>query len=342
MKRAAQITASFFLLLLCSGSVTPQARIGVSQIVTQGTPSDINIKPQVAGPDSCSAVFSSMQDGTPQLVAAAYTNGAFGHLRMLSVDSQTLQVTVLADVSKPHYLLAGAGCRMDLVDLSGTSGSKSLSKVLQIDFPGLSGRGSATWFFEWDGDKFINLGPIKAAHKLPPDSLLYMAYPLDLDHSGPFEIVSLGDGDLQPDPTTGIWNLPTKLVWHFNGTSFVQERTLINVTSFTRSEGEPAPVLTNVTPDTCDQPSCAEFELANPLSSYTLKVINGNADGSHRVSSGHVLLNNVEVVSPSDLSQQVEFVSKPVTLLQKNTLYVSLDSKPHGTIIITIEPPSTQ
>jgi hypothetical protein len=324
--------------LLASIRTSAQPRISIAQIVNQGVPSDINITPQVAGSDSCSLLFSAFPDGTPQLVAAAYTNGVFGHVRMLSVDSQTLQVSVIADVDPSQYLLAGAGCQVALVDLSGTSGNGALSNVLQIDFPGLSGQGTASWFFRWDGTKFINLGPTTPVLGASPDTLLYLASPMDLDHNGVLQIVSLGDGDLHPDEDTGIWNLPTHLVWSFNGTSFVQERNLVELATFSRSEGAPAPVLTNIIPDTCDQPECSEFELANPASSYILKIINGDADGGNRASSGHVLLNNIEIVSPSDLSQKVEFIAKPVTLLRKNTLYATLEGKPGSTISVTIEP----
>lgn len=331
---------SLALCFLFATSVKPSAqpRLSLSQIVSQGVPSDINITPQVAGPDSCSTLFSAFPDGTPQLVSAAYTNGVFGHLRMLSVDSQTLQVSVISDVAPSQYLLAGAGCRMTLRSLSGTSGSTLLSNVLQIDFPGLSGQGKASWFFAWDGSRFINLGPTAPVPNSPPDTLLYVASPMDLDHNGALQIISLGDGDLHPDETTGIWNLPPHLVWSFNGTSFIQERSLVELSTFGRSDGAPAPVLTNITPDSCSPPDCSEFELANPAATYVLKVINGNSDRSQRVSSGHILLNNVEVVSPSDFNQTVEFITKPVTLLQKNSLYVSLAGEPGGTITVTVEP----
>lgn len=97
-------------------------------------------------------------------------------------------------------------------------------------------------------------------------------------------------------------------------------------------------VQTDLTPDTCNQPNCAEFEVRNPATMYTLTVINGTAAGNNRVSSAQVLLNNVEVVSPSDLNQNVGMVSKPITITQRKTLFASLAGAPGGTLTITIAP----
>ena len=321
---------------VASGQTGALPRISADQVVTQGTPSDINITPQVAGPDSCYAIFSSFSDGTPQLIAAVYTNGVFGHLLMLSVDSSSLQVSVLADITKPQYLLGGAGCDLEIVNLAPTSAGSPLSQVLQLDLPGLSGQGSGTWFFEWDGSKFINLTPIEADYNLPPDTVLFNAWPVDVEHSGVKQIISVGDADLFPGPD-GITVIPRQL-WKFDGTSFVPEKTLAEFAEFTREKGNPPPVLMDVTQDTCYGTVCKVFAVRNLAAQYKLTLVNGNADGSLRCSSGYIILNNVIVISPDDLNQNVEFITKTVTLQTQNTLYATLASSPGNTVTITIEP----
>jgi hypothetical protein len=343
-------------LALCLGCACPailaESKISVAQVVANGTPADIEISPQIAGPNSCSAVLSTFSDGTPRLVAAAYNNGVFGHLRMLSVDPKTVAVTVLADVGRPQYLLAGSACIMTLVDLrsplrkdADKNGDdhrqlayKSLEKVIQIDFPNLSGHNDASWFFQWTGSTFVNLGPTFTNPGFAPETVFVTAGPMDLDHDGVAQIVSVGEGSVIPDEETGIADLPPSFIWRFNGGSFVPDRTLTEIASFRVSQEQPAQIFTDVTPDTCFPLACREFDLLKPVSSYTLKVINGNADGSGRVRKGHILLNNIEVVLPTDFARKPEFITKTVTLLQKNTLLVSIDGDPDDNIIVTIEP----
>jgi hypothetical protein len=69
----------------------------------------------------------------------------------------------------------------------------------------------------------------------------------------------------------------------------------------------------------------------------TLVVVNGNADGSNRISAASLLLNGQEVLSPSDLNQQVDRVEKTVQLAADNTLTLRLTSKPGSFLIISIE-----
>lgn len=78
------------------------------------------------------------------------------------------------------------------------------------------------------------------------------------------------------------------------------------------------------------------FNVANTNSSFTLIVQNGDADGNHRVSSGEVLLNGVEVVKQNDFNQQVDLIQKTVTLQENNTLRVGLQSAPESFLTISI------
>jgi RHS repeat-associated protein len=96
-------------------------------------------------------------------------------------------------------------------------------------------------------------------------------------------------------------------------------------TQFERSSSIPNPVTTTFTiPATAAAP-------------FTLHVANGDVDGTERLSSAYVTLNGTNVLTPSDLSQQVGAVVKTVTLLSSNTLTVDLRSQlgSHFTIWFT-------
>jgi hypothetical protein len=66
-------------------------------------------------------------------------------------------------------------------------------------------------------------------------------------------------------------------------------------------------------------------------------VVNGNADGSDRVSSGSISLNGVQVVGPSDFNQRIARIVKPVALAVENQLTVTLASKPGSFITVEVD-----
>ena len=68
-----------------------------------------------------------------------------------------------------------------------------------------------------------------------------------------------------------------------------------------------------------------------------LVVVNGNPDGSARVSSASVFLNGVELVGVRNLNQRVERLAFPVTLLESNEVRVELGSAPGSFLTVTVE-----
>lgn len=66
-------------------------------------------------------------------------------------------------------------------------------------------------------------------------------------------------------------------------------------------------------------------------------VLNGNPDGTGRISSAMIFLNGVPVVGPNDFNQNVGMIMKPVMLADTNQLTVKLASKPGGFLTITVE-----
>ncbi len=82
-----------------------------------------------------------------------------------------------------------------------------------------------------------------------------------------------------------------------------------------------------------------KFEVQSPGDGFILTIINGNREGSNRVSSGTIKLNGVVVLTPDDLNQQVRKVVRQVTVLAENVLEAELAGKPTGQVLITVEPP---
>ncbi len=72
------------------------------------------------------------------------------------------------------------------------------------------------------------------------------------------------------------------------------------------------------------------------VSPYTLHIQNGEPDGSNRVSSATVKLNGVDILTPSDLNQNVAGLDRTVTLAANNQLNVTVASVPGSYLIINI------
>lgn len=69
---------------------------------------------------------------------------------------------------------------------------------------------------------------------------------------------------------------------------------------------------------------------------FLLHIVNGNADGTNRVSSARVTLNGGDIAGPSDFSQTVAVIDRPVTLLATNILEVRLTSAPGSFLTISL------
>ncbi|TAJ96319.1 MAG: hypothetical protein EPO39_20255, partial [Candidatus Manganitrophaceae bacterium] len=108
-------------------------------------------------------------------------------------------------------------------------------------------------------------------------------------------------------------------------------QTLFGPEQFTRTSGP-----TNVYTRTMTVP-------AQVVAPYTLHIVNGNPNTTSNrvaiedaVSSGRVLINGVEVVSPQEFSRTIGIIEKTVTLFASNTLEVRLDSAVGSYITITV------
>jgi hypothetical protein len=68
-----------------------------------------------------------------------------------------------------------------------------------------------------------------------------------------------------------------------------------------------------------------------------LIIVNGNADGTDRVSSATIALNGTQVVGPSDFNPKVDKIVKTIFPSDENTLTIQLASKPGSFITVTVD-----
>ena len=69
---------------------------------------------------------------------------------------------------------------------------------------------------------------------------------------------------------------------------------------------------------------------------YTLHVVNGNANGTNRISSATVTLNGTQILGPSDFGQNVAVIDRTITPQASNTLEIRLTSAPGSFITLTV------
>ncbi len=100
--------------------------------------------------------------------------------------------------------------------------------------------------------------------------------------------------------------------------------TLYGPRVFERSTGQPKTVIVTLTKSGYAAPP------------YILHVLNGAADGTHRVSSATIRLNGNQVCGSSDFNQHVTTIERSVNLLSNNTLEVRLASAPGSYLTLTI------
>ena len=69
---------------------------------------------------------------------------------------------------------------------------------------------------------------------------------------------------------------------------------------------------------------------------YTLRVQNGEPDGTHRLSSASIVINGVTVASQSNFNQNVAGFDRTVTLTPSTTMTIRLQSTPGGYLTINL------
>lgn len=103
------------------------------------------------------------------------------------------------------------------------------------------------------------------------------------------------------------------------------QQTIFGPKQYLRTAGPP-----NMYTDTFPLP-------AGVTAPFLLHIVNGNADGTNRVSSATGTVNGTQVAGPSDFNQNVGVIDRTVTLQAANTLDVRLTSAPGSFLTLTVQ-----
>jgi len=261
---------------------------------------------------SCFAVLSATLGGLgqPTEIVAGYTDGVAAILRILRRNAAGV-FTVAAE-SDTALDMAGRECWVGPVELTGDDRPELWVWLVGVE-------DSEDWVFTWDGTVLRSLTPTELRDG-KRRSLLLTSSLCDLDHDGVLEIIAarkhLGD----PASDAGaVYRLG------IGGSGYVLEKYILNFSMFFVGDDPSMTATFSLIPDS--------------VGPYTLKVVNGEETGQDRVSGGSILLNGVEVVSPSQLTVQSEFVTFFIESLPvDNELSVTLSGvKDFSFIHVTIE-----
>ena len=104
---------------------------------------------------------------------------------------------------------------------------------------------------------------------------------------------------------------------------FAQENVVFGPALYERSTGKPI---------------TEKIAFTSPTSGadFMMKIHNGDDQGNHRVSSGAVTLNGIQIAGSSDFNQSVEWIERTVSINTTNEISVNLASPPGSFITITI------
>lgn len=263
---------------------------------------------------SCFTVYDYFINMAPKTIMAAYSNNVSGAIRVIQAQQQGGPYSVIFEPT--GVALSGTDCGVTLVDVDGDQ----INEV-EFSFPSFRGINSMDWLFRWDGYKLTNISPVSIEPDGSQSSEFSNIEFLDLYHDGTLQVLSVTGAPV----ADGSGPVMANDIYRLSGGQFVLDRPIMFYGTYERKTGAPVTV-----PDS--------FPLVGGSTGpYVLKIVNGNKDGSKRISSATVVLNGTQVVGANQFSQSVEFISVPVTLNATNQLQVTLAGTPLGTIIITVE-----
>ncbi len=306
----------FGAFLLCTGIAglvvgpTSGQEQNLVSIVQQFRPPSLDFPAAIASWQQCFAIYDASASGAPQTIVAAYTDGADARIRVLQARAGTFDV-----VAEPQGLeLAGARCDVSLEDTDADG-----RKEIRVDFS--VNRDTVSWLFRWDGQQLWNLTPTTdTAVRGYQVSSFVNGDLVDADNDGTKEIYVQPPSPRFPDEPV----LPPVL-YRLDGSRYVEEMRLVGMWEFTRETSTSRTTTVAVTlPQGARGP-------------YMLRVVNGLPDGTARAAGAEVWVNEKEVLSPTDVNNNVSVIERRVTLLPENELAVRLVGQPSSLMHVIIE-----
>jgi hypothetical protein len=284
---------------------------------------------------TCVTAFSRKADGSPDLVAVIY-NGDHTEVAMLAYEKG--KARVLDAVTDRKYFLGGEFCEINIVNLADPANPSSpLAKAVVASFSA-NYSCTADYYFVWSGARLEMISPI--IHEFGPEraaeSDTDCSYAVDLDHRGAMQIVGSDGNDDRFPQDDGIASTGTSTLFRYNGATYEPAKNLIYVEEYEPNLPKTADEKTEYKSDVGQWMGYIAMHHA-PAPSYPLTIINGDRDGSNRVTSAEIKIDGVTVILPREVNQQVETLTRTVQLHKENMLKVTVDGPPNSHMYVTID-----
>jgi hypothetical protein len=248
-------------------------------------------------------------DGT-QLVSVVYWNKYFGAVSVLSaLGDGSLVASVVPK------LMAGMSGEVQLLDLD-LSGRPEIV-VTMNQHRGLPG----VWIYKLIWAELRLMGPVRQKGNDAISDLADTTF-LDVDGDGTLAVI---DHHVGGRPCNDCDDYEQFRLFRMQNGDLKLSGQLDSFQQFTRGTGAPSA-------------QTGTFTVLNPTAARQLIVVNGERDGSARVSSAQIVLNGQPVAGPSNFNQKVGVIHLPVSLSENNTLTVTLDGKPGGMVTVLLLP----
>lgn len=265
----------------------------------------------------CAAMLTKNRDDGQGLVAAAFDGTGGIEIAMLSVEDGRAEI--LDAVNDSKHWFAGGSCTAYTYNLTNPSDpdDSPLAHAVDISF------GGEDWFFGWNGHKLVDLTPTNDYEKMsPPITDIYDAEVVDIDRTGPLQIMGVTRAPDRFPRRDGIASSGISTLFRYNGKKFAPSE---NYRVFIDASGISDYV---------------EYEYGmhrTPAPSYIMTVINGTRDGRRRVKGATITLNGVKVFGPGQINKSVGRVSQVVTLKHVGQIDVDIQGGRHAVFYILIQ-----
>ncbi|MEA2329861.1 MAG: FG-GAP-like repeat [Thermoanaerobaculia bacterium] len=248
--------------------------------------------------------------GTEDYLAAAYSNGLGGCLRVIK--GAGAAATVVAETN--DTAIGGRG--------------KPVLEAVDIDHDGIPELvvefTRASWIYRYKNGGLVLMNPGWPGASAPTSTLGNLAF-ADLDGDGVLEVLDYTNA------ASGSLYAVYRLV---NGKLAV---TAQNIVFFDRFERPAATASSNPQGQPTGKPAVESRRFsATAGSNYELRIVNGDQSKKSMVTAGEVRLNDVTVVSSSDFKKTQRSIAVPVKLTANNSLTVELRGDTHSDAEITL------
>lgn len=307
----------------------------VMQAVEAAFPKELRYaKDEESGNDysTCAAVFSKNADGTPSLIATAYSGGLV-ELDMLAYASGAAKI--ISTIPQGQFGLEGGACGLGIDNLADPEHpGSSLARTIEVSF-----HDGPSWFFTWDGKKLQNITAFRVDQvggTDTPESEMREAKVVDVDHAGAMQIVG-SNGDFENfQGDDGIMSSGTYTLYRFNGKVYAPAKTLILIEEFEPNLPQTHDDLASYKSDDARWVTAIGMHKA-PAPSYQLTIVNGDRDGSNRVSSAKVEVDGVTFIQSNEVNQGVEMLTRTIQLQKESVIKVTVDGPAKSHLYVMVE-----